>query len=109
MKAGVFVELLGSMNEALGHSRDSLACERRQLSGPPTALRSRGLDHANLTALPATRLRTDDDLDVLAQAGQKAHQSLARKIRESAVQQRGDLWLVDAHDGRRGDLLATGG
>ena len=43
--------------------RANFACERRRWNGPPTALHSRRLHHANPPALAATWLRPDDDLD----------------------------------------------
>ena len=68
------------------------------------ASRARGLDDANPTALPAPRLGPDNNLDVLAEPRQKAHEALARKTREPAVQERGDFRLIDARDGRCADL-----
>ena len=55
------------------------------------------LNDADATTLAAAWLRLDDDLHVLPEPGQEAHQAFAREARESAIQQRGHLGLVDPH------------
>src|SRR6266849_614012 len=54
--------------------------------------------------LPPLRLRSDDDLDVLTECRQETHQTRARKICQTAVEQCRDLRLIDAHQLRGGNL-----
>ena len=45
------------------------------------------LDDAEATALSRSRLRLDDDLDVLSEPGQETHQPFAREVCQSTTQQ----------------------
>jgi len=59
------------------------------------------------TVAAAAWIRLDLNLNVMAERGQKAHQSLARKVGKPAIEQRGDFWLVNSHDLGRGQLIQS--
>jgi hypothetical protein len=49
-------------------------------------------------------LRSDHDFYVLAECGKQPHQTLAGEVRKAAVEEGGNLRLVDAHESCGGDL-----
>jgi hypothetical protein len=61
-----------------GH-RDSLVRSRESTLGAGV------VDDAEATALSPTRLRLDDDLDILPEPGQETHQPFAREVCQSAT------------------------
>jgi hypothetical protein len=61
-------------------------------------------ENANPASFAMARFGADDDVDILSQRGQQAHQPLAGKVCEAAVQQSRDLRLIDSHQRRRGGL-----
>ena len=73
-----------------------------RVSGP-------GFDDPNASALPTAPLRPDDDLHVLSERGQQAHEPLAGEVGKAPVEKSRDFRLVDAHErrgGRLGQVLA---
>src|SRR3546814_809575 len=63
-----------------------------------------GTDDADASARAVARLRFHRDVDVQAERGEQAHQAVTREVGEPAVQQGGDLRLVDAHQRGGGRL-----
>jgi hypothetical protein len=61
-------------------------------------------DYAHMPPLPTLRFRPDDDLDVLTECRQETHETSARKVCQTAIEQCRDLWLIDAHQLRGGNL-----
>ena len=75
-----------------------VSSEERATSGMRVA------NNVDAPSFAVAGLRLDNDLHVLAERGQKAHQALAGEVRDATIEQGRNLRLIDAHEHCRGNL-----
>src|SRR5439155_25450985 len=65
---------------------------------PGSGLWMKVTDDADAAQRTIARLCFDNDLDILSERGQEAHQAFAREVRKTSIEQRRYLWLIEPHE-----------